>query len=204
MSLMLDLIGSVVIAGFVILMGLRLNETISGSADATMAGLNVQESMAELVRNLESDFRKAGYNVPDPTKTIVIADTSHIKFCADMDRNGTIDTVEWYAGPPLTTLPNPNVRVLYRNVTDTSGVWSGGGAAGLGVTQFYLRYFTQTGDSVRPLDVANYSKIWVIEIALRVESPYKVQDAVNTDNTQYAVAFWKQTRLASRNIKRHG
>ena len=121
-----------------------------------------------------------------------------------MDRNGTIDTVEWYAGPPLTTLPNPNVRVLYRNVTDTSGVWSGGGAAGLGVTQFYLRYFTQTGDSVRPLDVANYSKIWVIEIALRVESPYKVQDAVNTDNTQYAVAFWKQTRLASRNIKRHG
>ena len=57
MSVMLDLIGSVVIAGFVILMGLRLNETISGSADATMAGLNVQESMAELVRNLESDFR---------------------------------------------------------------------------------------------------------------------------------------------------
>ena len=41
MSIMLDLIGSVIIAGFVILMGLRLNETISGSADASMAGLNV-------------------------------------------------------------------------------------------------------------------------------------------------------------------
>ena len=44
----------------------------------------------------------------------------------------------------------------------------------------------------------------MIEIALRVESPYKVQDAVNTDNTQYAAAFWRQTRLSSRNIKRHG
>ena len=201
---MLDLIGSVVIAAFVILMGLRLNETISGSADATMAGLNVQESMAELVRNLESDFRKAGYNVPDPTRTIVIADTSHIKFCADMDRNGIVDTVEWYAGPPLTTLPNPNVRVLYRNVTDSTGVWSGGGAAGLGVTQFHLKYYTQTGDSIAPLDAANYSKIWIIEIGLRVESPYKVQEAVNAENTDYVASFWKQTRLASRNIKRHG
>ena len=204
MSVMLDLIGSVVIAGFVILMGLRLNETISGSADATMAGLNVQESMAELVRNIESDFKKAGYNVPDPTQTIVLADTAHIRFLSDIDRNGHVDTVEWFLGPPLTTLPNPNVRVLYRNVTDSNGVWSGGGAAGLGVTQFYLRYFTQTGDSVQPFDVADYNKIWVIEIQLRVESPYKVQDVVNTDNSQYAAAFWKQTRLASRNIKRHG
>jgi hypothetical protein len=204
MSVMLDLIGSVVIAAFVILMGLRLNETISGSADSSMASLNVQESMAEIVRNLESDFRKVGYNVPDPTKSIVLADTAHIKFCADMDRNGVIDTVEWFAGPPLTTLPNPNVRVLYRNMTDSTGVWSGGGAAGLGVTQFRLKYFKQNGDSVLPLHSADYSKIWVIEIALRVESPYKVQDAVNTDNSQYAAAFWKQTRLASRNIKRHG
>jgi len=204
MSVMLDLIGSLVIAGFVILMGLRLNETISGSADASMAGLNVQESMAELVRNIESDFRKAGYNVPDPTQTIVLADTSHIKFIADINRNGTIDTIEWFLGPPLTTLPNPNIRVLYRNVTDSTGVWTGGGAAGLGVTQFHLRYFTQVGDSIAPLDVADYNKIWIIEIALRVESPYKVQDVVNTDNSQYAASFWKQTRLASRNIKRHG
>ena len=204
MSVMLDLIGSVVIAGFVILMGLRLNQTISGSADASMAGLNVQESMADIVRNIESDFRKAGYNIPDPTQTIVLADTSHIKFLADMDRNGKVDTVEWYAGPPLTTLPNPNVRVLYRNVSDSNGVWSGGGAAGLGVTQFHLIYYTQDGKVVPPLTTSQYSKIWVIEIALRVESPYKVQDVVNTDNSQYSASFWKQTRLASRNIKRHG
>lgn len=202
MSVMLDLIGSVVIAGFVILMGLRLNETISGSADATMAGLNVQESMAELVSNLESDFRKAGYQVADPTKTILLADTSHIKFCGAMERNGSVDTVEWYTGPPLATLPNPNVRVLYRNVADSTGVWTGGGAAALGVTQFKLKYYAQDGTVVNPLDAANYSKIWVIEIALRVESPYKVQDAVNTDNSQFAVSFWKQTRLSSRNMSR--
>jgi hypothetical protein len=201
---MLDLIGSVVIAGFVILMGLRLNETITGSADSSMASLNVQESMAEIVRNLEYDFRKIGFNVPDPRASIVLADSTHIKFCADMDRDGIIDTVEWYAGPALTTLPNPNVRVLYRNTTDVHGTWSGGGAAGLGVTQFHLRYYSDKNIEIPPLSVSQYSQIWVIEVTLRVESPYRVQDAVNPDNSQYASAFWRQARLSSRNIKRHG
>jgi len=114
MSVMLDLIGSVIIAGFVILMGLRLNETISGSADASMAGLNVQQSMADIVQDLESDFRKIGFNLPDPRLSIGIADTNHIKFYADLYRTGTIDSVEWFTGPVLTTLPNPNIRPFVR------------------------------------------------------------------------------------------
>jgi hypothetical protein len=207
MSVMLDLIGSVVIAGFVILMGLRLNETISGSADSTMASLNVQESMAEIVRNVEYDFRKIGFNVSDPRTSIVLADSTHIRFIADMDRDGVIDTVEWYVGPPLATLPNPNVRVLYRSLTDHSGAWSGGGAAGLGVTQFHLNYFTATDllhPMTFPISPSLYSTIWVIEVTLRVESPYKVQDAVNTENSQFVSAFWRKARVSSRNLKRHG
>ena len=200
MSIMLDLIGSVIIAGFVILMGLRLNETVSGSADASMAGLNVQQSMADIVQDLESDFRKIGYRVPDPRLSIAIADTGHIKFFADLYRTGTIDSVEWFTGPVLTTLPNPNIRVLFRKFNTDDAL----GAAGLGVTQFYLRYFNAKGDTIYPLDASRYSQIWTIELSLRVESPYKVDDAVNPDNSQFAAAYWRQTRLSSRNIKRHG
>jgi hypothetical protein len=196
---MLDLIGSVVIAAFVILMGLRLNATIAGSADASMASLNVQESMAELVRTLEYDFRKIGYEVPDPKTSIALADTAHLKFYANMDRAGGLDSVEWFIGPPLTTLPNPKVRVLYRRYNDEEA----GGAAGLGVTDFKLRYYSASGVEIAPLDASRYSQIWVIEVSLRVESPYKVQDAVNTDITDYAAAYWRQTRLASRNLVRH-
>ena len=200
MSVMLDLIGSLVIASFVILMGLRLNATITGSADASMASLNVQESMAEIVRTIEYDFRKIGFEVPDPKTSIALADTAHIKFYANMDRAGGMDSVEWFVGPPLTTLPNPKVRVLYRkyNADDP------GGAAGLGVTEFRLRYFNQKGDTLKPMTPSLYSQIWTIEISLRVESPYKVQDAVNTDISDYAAAYWRQTRLSSRNLKRHG
>ncbi|MEW6509925.1 MAG: hypothetical protein AB1428_03085 [Bacteroidota bacterium] len=200
MSVLLDLIGSVVIASFVILMGLSLNATISGTADASMANLNVQESMADIVRTLEYDFRKIGYEVPDPKACIKLADTSHLVFYANMDRTGGIDSVEWFLGPPLTTLPNPKVRVLYRKLNDEPA----GGAAGLGVTEFKLRYFTQQGVEIMPLNASMYSQIWIIEVSLRVESPYKVQDVVTKEISDYAAAYWRQTRLSSRNIKRHG
>lgn len=200
MSVMLDLIGSVVIASYVILMGLRLNATIAGSADASMANLNVQESMADIVRSLEYDFRKVGYMVADPSKCIAVADTGRVKFYADMDRSGTIDSVEWFIGPPLTGLPNPKVRTLFRKYNEEDA----GGAGGLGVTEFRLKYFNQGGAEVPPLTPSLYSQIWIIEISLRVESPYKVQDEVNTETVGYAAAYWRQTRLASRNIKRHG
>jgi hypothetical protein len=200
MAIILDILGSIIIAGYVMLMGMQLNGTILGSATASMTNLNVQESMGELVRNLEYDFRKIGYHVPDPKMCIAIADTSHIKFYSDVNRDGTIDSVEWWVGAPLTDLPNPSVRVLYRKYNDDDA----SGAGGLGVTLFRLRYFNVSGQEIPPLSPWLYSQIWIIEISLRVESPYQVQATVNVDNSEYAAAYWRQTRLASRNIKRHG
>jgi len=198
MSVVLDLIGSVVIAAFVILMGLRLNQSISGNADASKANLNVQESLVDIVRNIEYDFRKIGYNVPDPQNSIVVNDSNHITFRADMDRDGTVDVVEWYVTNPIGGFPNPNIRKLYRRVNGGTPV-----GASLGVTQFKLKYLNQDGGPA-----LFKSQIWIIEMTLKIESPYKVQDEVvidkSYDDMGYAAAFWRQTRLASRNIKRHG
>jgi hypothetical protein len=198
MSIVLDLIGSIVIASFVILMGLRLNQSISGNADASKANLNVQESLVDIVRTIEYDFRKIGYNVPDPQNSIVIADSNRVKFRADINRDGVIDTVEWYVTAPIGGFPNPNIRKLYRRVNGGTPV-----GAALGVTQFGLKYLNQDGGPA----MFN-SQIWIIEMTLKIESPYKVQDEVIIDQSYqdmgYAAAFWRQTRLASRNIKRHG
>lgn len=198
MSIVLDLIGSIVIASFVILMGLRLNQSISGSADASTANLNVQESLVDIVHTIEYDFRKIGYNVPNPQNAIVVADSNRIVFLADMNRDGNIDTVEWKVSNLIGGFPNPNIRKLYRRVGN--GPYVG---AALGVTQFGLKYLNQDGGPA-----AFLSQIWIIEMTLKVESPYKVQDQIITDQSYqdmgYAAAFWRQTRLASRNIKRHG
>jgi hypothetical protein len=198
MSVMLDLIGSVIIAAFVILMGLRLNQTISGTADASTASLNVQESMVDIVRTIEFDFRKIGYGVPETMTALVDTGSSYIKFRADIDNDGVLDVVEWYTGPAITTLPNPKIRVLYRRVNGGTPI-----GAALGVTDFRMKFLDQDGSPATSL-----GSIYIIETTLQVESPYKVQDQINPDQSYeemgYAVAFWRQTRLASRNIKRHG
>jgi hypothetical protein len=198
MSVALDLIGSIVIAGFVILIGLQVNQTIAGNADASTANLNVQESMVEIVQSIEYDFRKMGYGVPEGVPALIDTGDTRISFRADIDNNGVVDVIEWYTGPVITGLPNPNIRVLYRRVNGGKPV-----GAALGVTDFRLRYLNQDGGA--PVSI---TAIYIIEVTLQVESPYKVQDQIITDQSYeemgYAVAFWRQTRLASRNIKRHG
>jgi hypothetical protein len=206
MSVIIDLIGSVVIAGLVILMGMRFNQTIVEASHASKAGLNVQESLVDIVQTIEYDFRKIGYGLSNPATAIVVADSEHLQFRADMvdtygrpRPDGIIDVIDWYIGPKVHRFPNDSVRVLYRKVNNGTPV----GAAGLGVTQFKLRYLDQDGNPTNVL-----SQMWIIETTLRVESIYKVQDQVKRDEDYarmgFAAAFWRQTRLASRNIKRHG
>jgi hypothetical protein len=198
MSVALDLIGSIVIAGFVILIGLQVNQTIAGNADASTANLNVQEAMVDIVQSIEYDFRKMGYGVPEGVLALIDTGATRISFRADIDNDGIVDVIEWYTGPVITGLPNPNIRVLYRRVNGGKPV-----GAALGVTDFGLKYLNQDGGP--PVSIG---AIYIIEVTLQVESPYKVQDQIITDQSYeemgYAVAFWRQTRLASRNIKRHG
>lgn len=197
MSIIIDLIGSCVLAAYVVFLGLRLNLSVVGSADASGANLNVQESLVDIVRTIEWDFRKMGFGLPDPKYSIAIADSDHLRFRGDIDRDGDIDSVDWYVGSPLTSTPNPNIRVLYRRVNMGTPVGSA-----LGVTQFKLRYLTQDGVPTNVL-----TQMWIVETTLKVESPYKVQTQIGEpqeyEDMGYAAAFWRQTRLASRNIKRH-
>lgn len=203
MAVILDLIGSVVLAGFVILMGLRVNANLNNSNGSYKADVIVQENLVSLVESIEYDFRKMGYRVTDPTKVILQADSTHIRFRGDIDDNGIIDTVEWYLGGLVTSTPNPSDRILHRRIypTSTGGVSSVGALPG--VTVFHLKYLNH--ESQPP---ATLGHIWTVETTLRVESPWRVQsrtvDEQDYDQWTYSAAFWRQTRLASRNLKRHG
>lgn len=203
MAVLLDVVGSIVIAGYVLLMGVRMNATIVNSRDSFTADVTVQQNMVALVQSIEYDFRKMGYMVTDPTKVVLVADSDHIRFAGDMDDDGIIDTIDWKLGPYLTSTPNPNDRVLYRTVI-SSGMMGGAPTISVpGITEFKLRYLNQEGNSAITL-----GQIWLVETTVRLESPWKVQDRQvldqSYDNWGYSAAFWRQTRLASRNLKRHG
>ena len=202
MTIVLDIISSIVIGALVILIGLRLNQSIAGTADASMAQLNVQENAVEIVRTLERDLRRISYNASDPTQCILVFDTTNsiISFKGDIDNDGNgildagLNVVEWKLGPLLTGLQNTNVHTLLRRVD--GGSWE---AVGAGVSQFRLAGYDRSG---KPTN--NKNLIRIIETTLKIENPYMTQDQVNTDTTSYAKVFWRQTWLSSVNLKRWG
>jgi len=209
MSVALDLIGSVVIASFVILIGLRLNQTIAGSADAAGASQTVQEAAVDIVRSIEYDFRKMGFGLPQANQAVVLNDSTRIIFrVGDRNNPGIVNTIEWFLGDTLKNADNKRSRILYRRVNGGQAV-----GASLGITLFKLRYFNSNGNII-PYN-STPTQVTSIETSVRVESLYRVQGQFNaTDNSVgydesynkmgYATSFWQQKRLTARNIRRHG
>lgn len=196
MSVWLDIIGSVFLAGFVLLSGITLNQTVSDHAFAATNTLSVQEGLVGFMNVMESDFRKIGYGVTDPSQAILISDPDRLTYQADIDRDGSIEVVEWRFVPMVNGNGDRAGRIT-RSVN--------GGEPALVATQveaFSIRYLKEDGTLA---DTTSKGQIWLLETSLGVKSPYKVADQVmQGDRRDEVHGFWRQTRLASRNIKRHG
>lgn len=194
---LLDIIGSMLVSGLLLLTALRMNEQARVNTFNSQANLTVQENLTSIVENLEWDFRKIGYcanpNVqPKNYMYITHGDSDDITFVADLENKGVLNTVRWYLGnDPIDGTPNPRVRMLYRVVDGKSS------GANLGVTQFELHYFDTVGDTVYPPFDAP-STVKLIEVTIRVEPTALYGGAYNDTTSNFAV--WRQTRLVSRNL----
>ena len=191
----LDIIGSVIIGGFILLILYRTNASATENTYNNGSDLIVQEDITTIVQILENDFRKIGYcedwtKIPDPTKSIIYADSSSIKFLTDIQNNGTVDTLYYYLGPTsdLPNTPNPNDRILYRQIDDNppQGI-------SLGVTEFNMLYFGALGDTLA-FPIVTTGAISSMQITIRVENS-------ESYNYKYVEAFWRQIRLAARNLR---
>ncbi len=203
-STLIDILGSTLIGGMLLLILLRLND--SGVQNTYMYGgeLIVQQNLVDAVKLLEYDFRKIGFcadwkKLPDPLKYIVSADSNKIKFLTDIDSDGNVDTMTYFTGPTseLLNTPNPRDRLLYRVVNGATPRGSN-----LGVTEFNLVYYDNFGN-ILPCPVASPSLIQKMQINIRVEDVYGYDtDNVNKNNSEmYANAFWRQIRLVARNLR---
>lgn len=194
-STILDILGSILIGGILLTILLRLTDSAAEKTHNYSGELSLQQALVTVAQIVEHDFRKMGYcanwlNFPDPTRAIIQADTSRIRFYADIDNNGAMDSIHYYLGPTseLAGTPNPRDRMLYRvvntEVAKTSNV---------GVTQFYLTYFDSFGDTLH-IPIADPRLINSFEINVQVENSYAY------DN-KYSSAFWRQIRLVARNLR---
>jgi hypothetical protein len=209
-QVIIDLIGSMVLFGWLLLTTIRMGIANSENMQTYGGELLVQENLVEVTRLLEYDFRKIGFCkepnlLPDPTKAIILADSTRLKFLTDVDLTGTgpdgvVDSIYYYLGPTseLSSTMNPRDRLLYRVVNNESAKGSN-----LGVTSFRFRYYNVQGVELSPpVTALNLQKIQTIQISLIVENVV-AGELVETApiNTQYSSAFWQQLRLSSRNYR---
>lgn len=194
-STILDIIGSMIIGGILLSIAWRLSDTATEKTYNNSGDLSLQQNLATIAQMLEYDFRKIGYSadwnkLPDPTKAILYADSSSIKFLTDIDSDGNLDSIRYFLGPTseLTETENPRDRMLYRVLNDEVP-----GGSNLGVTEFRMVYYDALGDTI-PLPIVNTGEISSIEINVTVENTAAY-------DTLYSTAYWRQIRLIARNLR---
>jgi len=194
-STLLDILGSTIVGGLLLMILLRLNNAAVQNTFIYGGDLIVQQDLVSVVDLIEYDFRKIGYckdwkKIPDPSKAIIAADTNSITYLTDDNNDGVVDTMHYYTGPvsELSQTPNPRDRLLYRVLNSDQPK-----SANMGITQFRMTYFDALGNKLNfPITVP--SAIYTMQIDITVENSSAYAQ-------QYSSAFWRQIRLAARNLK---
>ena len=195
MNILLDLMGSSLIAGILFLLILKLNLYSSNANYYSDNELRLQQNVKTLAEVINHDLRKIGYQYAGTA--IVTAEPHRIQFFADMDAPGTfghgvMDFVEYYLGDSTeaTGTVNQRDKVLYRiiNHTDTLG------GPTLGLVDLKFSYLNGQGIATAALDSIKYVKaeFWV--------EPYEFVSDYATgkpDSTQFT--YWELT-INPRNI----
>lgn len=195
-SSLIDIIGSTIIGSLLFMILLRMNDTATQNSYTFAGDFQVQQNLVAAVQLLEHDFRKIGYckdftKIPIPSEAIIHADSTSITFLTDIEpADGIVDTMHYYLGPAseLYETSNPRDRMLYRVVNSAPAKGSN-----LGITTFSIKYYNSLGDQI-DFPILVPGEIYTMEIDVKVENTAAY-------NQQYSNAFWRQIRLAARNIR---
>ncbi len=198
---LIDIIGSFIVGGILFIMALRMNAGAVETSSVYHTELNLQQNLTTLVEIIEYDFRKIGYcadyeKIPEPTRANLLADSTEFKFLTDVDNDGELDSIHYYVGPPseLTETTNPRDRYIYRVVNDqTPTGWD------LGVAQFRFKYYDPLGQLLT-FPISDPRAVHAMEISITLESTDPMDQEYVNDPSAYQV-FWRQIRLASRNLR---
>lgn len=171
MGQLIELLGATVIGSLIILVILSLNLQMNETTRELTQNRFTQRFSAASVEILEYDLYKAGYNTSG--NKILLADSNQIRFRADLDNNGTIDTVYYSTSSTsaMSSTNNPNDKQLLRRVNSTTNT------AAI-ITRLLMVYYDSLGTLLTYANLANQStrdKVKTIRTYLKLELP----DAVN-------------------------
>jgi hypothetical protein len=197
----LDILGSTITFGFLLLIVLRLNASASESAFGYNSNYLLQRNMVVLTVMLEDDLKHVGAGVNDANGGIQLADDDDLIFRAMLPGNNFISTVEWKLEPTGPTgIQNTNIHYLSRTVDGVKTMMN------LGVTLFSLQYWSvYTANTLIPTPITfsgtpNTGNIGPVSVTIRLESPYRppAEYLAKEDTSAYQMV-WRQIRSVSRN-----
>jgi hypothetical protein len=173
MSDWIDVVGSIVIGGIVILIFANLNLSISTGASENLFSGTVQRGLTSAADLIEYDFYKIGYRCSG--NTIEIADSNEIKFYSDIDNDGVSDEINYFLGDAesFTETSNPNDFLLTREKNEEIP------AASIPVVDFKLTYYDSLGQKIDYTLLSSQSerdKIRTLRIRMKCESADMIDD----------------------------
>ncbi len=204
MQYVLDYVLSAILGAGLILIMNSANEIAAENYSMYNGDMVVQEMLTQTAYLLEGELRNMGVGLPETTPAVLWADTSGLGFLSDVNVDGYVDTVQYFAGTPSEMLQTMNEvdRPLYRRVNSENPLMVGA------VTVFRLRYLTRSGATLpTPVSAGQLSEIYSVDITMEVQNPYalsrpKEMVQAGERSALYSSSLWQQTRLSSQNMRR--
>ena len=188
MSTLLDILGSTLIGGILLLLVLKMNLFISNASFASDNELKMQQNAKTLAEIINYDFRKIGYN--HEGTAIITAQKDRIKFLADLQPpdsagHGTVDIIEYFILDSTHSAGTSNERdiILVRVLNETDSI----AGPSLGLVKLEFSYLDSLSSSTNDLDKIKYVKteMWV--------EPVEPANNFVTGNKDSVFTYWEFT-----------
>jgi hypothetical protein len=191
MSYLLDIVGSFIIAGLVVMILLTVNINNTASSNAILFTTLEQQKVTDVSELIEYDFYKLGYCISG--EKISVADSNQIKFYTDIDNNNLTDSIHYFLGETtdLSYTSNPKDRLLYRRRNDTDSL-----STSIPVVDFNLSYFDSIGNT---LDYTSLTSSAGRELIKSIKVNIKVESDEMYDN-HYRTSEWKK-KISPKNLR---
>ena len=180
MSVFLDILGSFLIGSMLAVSVMRMDADVTARSYQRSLEYVAQASAETVTDFVTDDLRKVGYGVYGPA--VIMADSTRIRFLADLGDDGTVDTIYYAASGPsdMADTPNPADCMLRRKLNGNPFE-----EIRVGLTRMRFSYFDAEGDSLAsPVDT---DLVRSIRVDLVVESPVCYGDCYEAAGLRFAV-----------------
>lgn len=181
MNAMLEIAGSSIIGGLIILMILQANITITNSVYYHTLNTVNQMNLTTIAQIIDNDLKNAGYRVSDSIK-IYSTDSTNLCVRHDVDDNGVIDSVRYAAFPRRNSDLLTLKRIINGNISS---------ATEFPVTYFCIRFYDSNG---RPTTYRSSVRLVKVAFTTLTEQVYasEGEEGENEAEINYTPVYWER------------